>query len=82
MNRFDREELQQQLSELTALIDDLRPHPSARLVSRQKFSLMAAVSGDADLIRFATRADEKTLFWDLGDEIVEQRIDLTELPAA
>ncbi len=75
---FDKEELQLQASELSALMDSLRPDPSARLISREKLALMAAIAGDADLIRLATHADENTLFWQMNGEIVKQAVSLRE----
>jgi hypothetical protein len=80
-DRFDKEETERQFCEVLALIANLRPDPNALLVSRAKVRLMAAVSGDADLIRYATLADENTLFWELDGEFIEQRVKLTELPA-
>lgn len=79
---FDREEARHQADELLALIENLRPHPKAILLSRAKVRLMAAISGDDLLIKFATLADENTLFWDVEGEIIEQRVSLMELPAA
>ena len=40
-----------------------------------------AVSSDPDLVKYATLADESTLFWELDGEFIEQRVNLTELPA-
>ncbi len=79
--RFDKEETQRQFCEVHALIADLRPNPNARLVSREKIRLMAAISGDPDLIKYATLADDNTLFWELDGQFIEQRVKLTELPA-
>ena len=78
--RFDKEETERQFYEVSALIDNLRPNPNARLVSRAKIRLMAAVSSDPDLVKYATLADENTLFWELDGEFIEQRVKLTELP--
>jgi hypothetical protein len=79
--RFDKEETERQFYEVSALIANLRPNPNALLVSRAKVRVMAAVSGDPDLIRCATNADNNTLFWELEGEFIEQRVKLTELPA-
>jgi hypothetical protein len=79
---FDKQETQRQFEEVLALIEDLRPHPQAILISRAKVQLLAAVSGDPDLIRFATLANDNTLFWELEGEIIEQKVTLTELPVA
>ena len=79
---FDKEELRQQAAEILALIENLRPDPEAVLLSRAKVKMMAAISDDADLIKYATLADEHTLFWDLQGEIIEQKVSLMELPVA
>lgn len=80
-NSFDALELQHQISEVLALITSLRPDPEGQLISRAKLRLMAAIAGDDDLIRFATEADDHTLFWEVGGEIIQQRVSLLELPA-
>lgn len=80
MHEFDYDEAKQQISEVMAIISDLRPHPHAKLVSREKFKLMAALGGDPAVIKFASRFDDYTLVWELDGEYIEQWVDLIELP--
>lgn len=78
---FDALELQYQISEVLALITSLRPDPEGQLISRAKLRILAAISGDDDLIRHVSDADDHTLFWDVGGEIISQKVSLLELPA-
>ena len=82
MTSFDPDELNAQAAELLQLISSLRPRPNAKLVSRKTMEMMAAMSGDADLIRVVKEADEQTLFWECEGEYIEQRIKLEEFPAS
>ncbi len=79
---FDLLDLKLQVSEVLALIANLRPDPAAELISREKVALMAAIAGDADLIRLATHANENTLFWRIDGEIIKQVVSVSELRIA
>lgn len=73
--KTDMDELREQISDLTALLEDLRPVEGASLISRLKLRLLAAASGDPDLMHHAGRADTDTLFWQMPDgTILEQHI--------
>lgn len=80
--RFDEVELKFQAEEINGLINDLRPYPLAKLISRQKMGLIAVLSGDEDLISLLKTADDHTLFWEIEGDYVETRIDFRELPAS
>jgi hypothetical protein len=79
---FDADELKNQAAELEQLLQLLRPHPRATLVSRRSMEYIAALSGNQDLIDFLDEREERTLFWCLDGEYMEQRLRLDEFPAS
>lgn len=83
MITFDPEEINCQINQLRDLIDTLRPYPGAQLVSFQKMEMIAAASGDEDLTTIVRHADpQKTLFWLVDGEYIEQRVRIEEFPAS
>lgn len=81
MTTFDREELRNQAEQLATLLDTLRPYPGAKLISFQQMQLIAAMTDDQNLIDIVRHADpQKTLFWELDGEYVEQRVEIGEYP--
>ena len=79
---FDADELRNQALELEQLLELLRPHPRATLVSRKSMEYIAVLSGNQDLIDLINRVDEPTLFWCQDGEYIEQRVRLDEFPAS
>ena len=79
---LDADELMNQAVELEQLLQILRPHPRATLVSRKSMEYIAVLSGDQDLIDLLNGADKHSLFWCQDGEYIEQRVRVEELPAS
>lgn len=78
------DQLEQELivKEDNDLLTTLRPHQDAQRISRKKMLLIAAESGDEDMIHFAMKSDSLTIYWKVDDDYVEQQISVKELPTS
>jgi hypothetical protein len=77
---FDKDDIKAQAEDVLALIENLRPHPEARPMSRMKLKLMSAMSGNTELLEMANDATTNTLFWQLHGEVIMQIVTLHETP--
>jgi hypothetical protein len=79
---FDADELKDQAVELEQLLQLLRPHPRATLISRRSMEYIAVLSGNKDLIDLLNEFEEPTLFWYQDGEYIQQRVKFDQFPAS